>query len=167
MITNAGLQKFFTPGVIDALEALSDPKRTIDMPLVRERAAGPFALERALFLSRGLRPDQSTADFTFQMPEGISFELRLVVKLVYTDASGDVVLGLISHKQWDEFPKFTRGIVGVDKRWVLVRYSIAAKNQGLVFMSNEVYTLTRVARQDALLADRTAWEIQKRRLNGR
>lgn len=148
MITS--LKQFFHPQVIEAFEGLSDPERTVQMPLVEGRAAGKFQLERSLFLSEGVHANDCTANFTFIMPEGVCFELRLMTKLVYVDDGDDVVFGFVSHSQWEEFPQVLQHPVGSDRRWVLVKYAMFRRNRGMVFMSNEVYALTRTIRKDTL-----------------
>ena len=136
------LQPFFHHRVIEAFEMLSDPEKTMELPLAQGRAAGNFSMERATYRPEGVHANDSTADFTFVRAGFPYFKLRLMVNLVYLEDGGnDVVLGFISHNQWDEFPKDLRERVEVQNRFVLVRYSINKKDFGNVFMSKELYEL--------------------------
>ncbi len=136
------LQPFFHPRVIEAFEMLSDPEKTMKLPLAQGKAAGKFALERATYRPEGVHANDFTANFTFVKAGFPQFELRLMVSLAYIeDGRNDAILGFISHSQWDEFPKDLRERVDIQNRWVLVKYSMDKKDFGTIFMSKELYEL--------------------------
>lgn len=145
------LQKFFHPHVVQGFAMLADPKQSVECELVAGKAAGPFRLERALFgISETV--NSLTGDYTFRFPEAVVwageyFQLRLLVKLVYSEDGGnDVVFGWVSHSQWEEFPD-EKYQVGSNHRWVIVKYSMDRRDvQGKLWMSRQLYELLKFTR---------------------
>ena len=137
---DSGLELFFHPEVVVALQRLSDPNWAVQLPLAKGKAPGKFVLERALFRPEGVHANDSPAKFSFAVEEMGLFELSMMVQLVCVgDCGNDVVFGYISHDQSLILKEAEINHLKYGERWVLVKYPIVQKDSGVVFMSNGLH----------------------------
>ncbi len=129
-----------------ALSDLSNPKKTIQLSLLKGLAAGELQLINAHHPPEGIHHNLVPARFTVDlgMEWKTSFELHLMVRLVDNGGGGDnFVLGHVNHDQWhhlsSELPSYTESI-SFQERWVGVKYS-PIRRDGYVFLSKNLYNL--------------------------
>jgi len=131
--------------VVQALVALSNPNKTVKIPLLQGQAAGQLQLIYGKFPPEGFLQNSVPARFTvdLEMKWRTAFELHLMVELIGGEDPHTFVLGLISHDQWqklcEELP-VQADKVDILERWVGIVYS-PIRREGNAFLSRKLHNL--------------------------
>lgn len=154
------------PQIVDALLRLSDMNQTISRHLVRGKAAGKLEIFYGLFPPVGIHPNDVAARYTFEVEEGVHFEISVMLNHVSEGSPDHTVLGFLAHDQWAEMRKKSRGMkIDPEHCWVAVRYS-PVHRRGQIFMSNELFSVVKEIRKSALETREALREEEKDRETG-
>lgn len=138
------------PSMFEVLDALMSEARTERHSLVPGKAAGIRDLELSQFPPVRISQNDVPALFTYKTPEGIEFELQLMVQMVVGNLDDRItVLGLISHNQFDAICKplsaDVRAEIGDVQRWVAAQYFLRGRT-GSVYLNGIIDGVIRLYR---------------------
>ncbi|OGG58633.1 hypothetical protein A2765_02830 [Candidatus Kaiserbacteria bacterium RIFCSPHIGHO2_01_FULL_56_24] len=83
-----------------ALQALSDPDLSVEVPLVEGKAPGTWGLIQSLFPPENLHRNQVPARFSVDIMPVLTYEFTMMVNLVCDDLRGTITaVGHLAHDQ--------------------------------------------------------------------
>lgn len=128
---------------VQALLDLSNPKKSVCLPLVKGKAAGKLDLIYQLFPPRGVHPNSIPATYTFVLDEWVTHEIELMVSMVGDRNNGldDLTFGFISHDHWCQLKEQTgTDTSDAQTHFVAVKYNPTTR-EGFIYLYKEAYAI--------------------------
>ncbi|MEK7186765.1 MAG: response regulator [Patescibacteria group bacterium] len=130
---------------------LSNPNKSVCLPLVKGKAAGRIELIHQLYPPRGVHRNSFPATYTFVLEDWVTEEIGLMVSMADTGEGGDgMILGFVSHDHWWSL----RDRAGVDtsdaqQHYVVVKYNPTTR-EGFIYFYKEAYAIIEKANEHRL-----------------
>jgi len=140
------------PSTVRTLLDLSNPAKSVGLPLVKGKAAGPLELIYQLFPPRNIHRHQIAPTYTFPLEGWVTHELPIMVSMVAErdDGSEDLILGFIEHDHWSELTD-KAGIDTPDARshYVAVKCNLTTR-EGHIYLYKDAYKVIEASHKDEI-----------------
>lgn len=147
---------------IQALLDLSNPNKSVCLPLVKGKAAGKMELIYQLYPPRDVHRNSIPATYTFVLEDWVTEEIGLMVSMVDTGDGGDgMIFGFISHDCWCSLrDRAEMDTPDAQQHYVVVKYNPTTR-EGFIYFYKEAYALIEKVNRSRLESCRELKREQK------